>query len=528
MENSIFENNSANGQGGFLHNEAGTVKITDSTFINNQAPRGGAIYNHHGFLTVDNSKFQKNNCGRNGELGGAIKNWGPASITNSLFENNDGALEGGAIYNFYTSLTVKNCRFINNNAVHGKGIENIQNTLSFEKAIIEYCVFTNNGIENQNEKGDVILNYNNILNSTIIGQNIDYSYNWWGTNNVTNINVNNWVIATITSDNLIQNSKGTITVNLNNFYNNITKTTNSKPMNINGEVIFKSSNYTQSVNLKNGIATLTFNTGNMDNITAIIGNQKFTLNILKVSSENLVKYYKNDSKFVVKTLANTSVIFEINGKNYTRTSDENGIASIAINLRPGNYTIKTYTLGSILTNNITVLSTINAQNIVKMYKNGTQFYGKFVKGDGSPLANTNVSFNINGVFYTRQTNNDGIATLNINLRPGTYILTAIDPLTGLDIAYSVNVLPTLIAENIVKTYGNATQFHITLLNEKGIPVTNKNITLNINGVFYNRTTNESGIATLNINLIPGKYILTATDPFNNLAIGYNVTVLEKD
>ena len=197
-----------------------------------------------------------------------------------------------------------------------------------------------------------------------------------------------------------------------------------------------------------------------------------------------------------------------------------------INLRPGNYTIKTYTNGVVLTNKITVLSTIISKNIVKMYKNGTQFYATFLKGDGSPLANTNVTFNINGVFYTKKTDSAGVARLNINLRPGEYTLTAIDPLTGLDVGYNVNILPTIVAKSIVKTYLNETQFHATLLDEKGVIIANTNITFNINGVFYTRTTNASGIATLNINLMPGKYILTAIDPFNELTIGYNVTVLE--
>lgn len=415
VENSVFKNNIAESQGGFLHNEAGKVTITNSTFINNQATRGGAIYNHHGFLTIDSSIFQKNSCGKHGELGGAIIN--------------------------------------------------IQNELTPEITTITYSVFKNNDIKNQNQKGDIILNYNNILNSTVKGINIDASYNWWGTNNVTGMNLSNWAVATITSNpsTLVQNSKGNITVSLNNLYNNLTKTTTSKNMNINGEVLFESLNYTQSIDLKNGIAKLSFDTKNRDNITASIGNQKFTLDIFKIESSNLVKYYKNDSQFAVKTLANSKVIFEINGKNYTKTSDKNGIASMSINLRPGNYTMKTYTLGNVITNNITVLSTINGKNIVKMYRNGTQFYATFLKGDGSPLANTNVTFNINGVFYTKQTDKNGIAKLNINLRPNTYILTCIDPLTGLDIGYNVNVLPTIVAKSIVKTYLNDTQFHATLL-----------------------------------------------------------------
>ena len=65
----------------------------------------------------------------------------------------------------------------------------------------------------------------------------------------------------------------------------------------------------------------------------------------------------------------------------------------------------------------------------------------FVKGTGAALANTNVTFNINGVFYTRETNENGTATLNINLMPGKYVLTAIDPLTQLAMGYNVTVEP---------------------------------------------------------------------------------------
>lgn len=118
--------------------------------------------------------------------------------------------------------------------------------------------------------------------------------------------------------------------------------------------------------------------------------------------------------------------------------------------------------------------------------------------------------------------------LTISSKNSGNILTCIDPLTGLDIGYNVNVLPTIVAKSIVKTYLNDTQFHATLLDEKGNPVTNTNITFNIHGVFYKKLTNESGIATLNIRLIPGEYILTAYDPFNGLDMGYNITVLEKD
>ena len=46
------------------------------------------------------------------------------------------------------------------------------------------------------------------------------------------------------------------------------------------------------------------------------------------------------------------------------------------------------------------------------------------------LVNTDIIFNINGVFYTRTTNATGWARLNINLKEWEYIFTAYNPVTG--------------------------------------------------------------------------------------------------
>ena len=48
------------------------------------------------------------------------------------------------------------------------------------------------------------------------------------------------------------------------------------------------------------------------------------------------------------------------------------------------------------------------------------------------------------------------------------------------------------------------------------------IKFNINGVFYDRTTDANGIAKLNINLMSGKYIITSM--YNGAAISNEVTI----
>lgn len=89
----------------------------------------------------------------------------------------------------------------------------------------------------------------------------------------------------------------------------------------------------------------------------------------------------------------------------------------------------------------TVVSTVFGEDIVKFFRNGTQYYAKFLDGSGNPLVNGNVTFNINGVFYKKQTNASGIAKLNIALLPNEYILTAIHP-SGLMYGSNITVLST--------------------------------------------------------------------------------------
>ena len=245
-----------------------------------------------------------------------------------------------------------------------------------------------------------------------------------------------------------------------------------------------------------------------------------------LQTQDLVKIYKNESQFEATIdAANETVLFEINGINYTRTSNENGVARMNINLNPGNYTIKTSYDGTTVENNIEVLPTLIAENLVKYFRNESQFLISLIDGQGNAVPNATITMNINGVFYNRTTNANGTAKLNINLNPGEYVLTAIDPLTGLQMSYNITVLPVLTAEDLNMKYMDGTQFKATLVDGQGKALSGVNITFNINGVFYNRTTNANGTAKLNINLNPGEYVLTAIDPLTGLQMSYNITVL---
>ena len=233
--------------------------------------------------------------------------------------------------------------------------------------------------------------------------------------------------------------------------------------------------------------------------------------------------------FQGKPIVNATIYFSINGVTYAKTTDANGTASMGLNLDSNVYPVTVTYNGSAfyskISKNITVTinSSIIADDLVKMYQNATRFYAKFIGSDGKVLANTQVKFNINGVFYTKTTNNDGVADLGIMLRPGTYILTAYNPVTGEQQGFNITVKSLIVQNDLTKYYMNASKFQATIYDKNGSLAVNKNVTFNINGVFYTRTTDENGVVSLGISLRPGEYVITTM--YEGLDLGNTVTVL---
>ena len=294
----------------------------------------------------------------------------------------------------------------------------------------------------------------------------------------------------------------------------------------------------------NSIDYYTFNTDGLtkDNNTVFFQSTGSTIlalhQILVVERENiqlavedLEKYYGGSERLNAtlkdgagNPIANKTITFTVNGKKYNKTTDSNGFASLAIGLMPGTYDVTTMYDNMSVYSKVVVKTTIEGKDLVKMYKNETQFFAAFLGTDGKPLANnTKVTFNINGVFYTRQTNENGVARLNINLRPGEYILTAINPVNSESEGFNITVKSLIESSDLTKHYRNDSKFEAKIYNKDGTLAINKNVTFNINGVFYNRITDSNGVARLNINLRPGNYIITTI--FEGLTIGNNINVL---
>ena len=252
--------------------------------------------------------------------------------------------------------------------------------------------------------------------------------------------------------------------------------------------------------------------------------------------DDVVMIYHDGTRLVAKLtdyqgrpIVNDIIYFTINGKTYAKTTDDNGTVSMGLNLDSKVYTATvSYNESEVyskISKNVTVTinPTVISEDLVKMYQNDTRFYVKFTDSTGKALTKTTVKFNIHGVFYTKKTDKDGVADLGIMLRPGEYILTAYNPVTGEEKGFNITVKSLIVQSDLTKYYLNASKFQATIYDKNGSLAVGKNVTFNINGVFYTKITDSNGVVSLAINLRPGEYIITTM--YEGLAVGNNIVVL---
>ena len=167
---------------------------------------------------------------------------------------------------------------------------------------------------------------------------------------------------------------------------------------------------------------------------------------------------------------------------------------------------------------IDVSKTITAKDVTKYYKGSTQYSATFLDAYGKALANTNVKITVNGVTYTKKTNANGVASLAINLKPGTYKVVAVNPATGYSLTKTFKILSTITASDISKVYTDGRKFTATFYKSTGKVLAKKTIKFKINGKTYKVKTNSKGVASLS---------LTALKKGTYKIISYNTDGLTK-
>ena len=480
VKNSTFRNNRAEGasvnqcEGGAIacqkttdYYGTYTLNIDNSTFIGNHAyDYGGAIY-ADAITWVNTPSYFINNYVNDNQGGAIYTNTFNSEVSNAVFIGNEVKAndDGGAIYiNNKNKVTFTHCTFKDNKCGDEGGAIYLDSTSS-ELTLKDHNSFVNN---HAGDEGHDV--FNKGYYGTISG-------NWWGTpspdfNNGQLIEWKHWP------------------------YSNI-KHKDSAPL--------------QSSPDEYGYRTV---------LQSQTLNEDYITEVCITGSQYQETFYDTEHN----VLANELISFNINNVTYYRTTDENGVASLNIRLTPGIYTIKSKNpvTGEIVYKKINIDSKIvNNKDLIKYYKNGSQFEVTILTENGSVVgAGETVTFNVNGVTYTRTTDANGKAALNINLGPGDYTITT--EYKGVKDSNKIIVLPVLYAEDLTKKVGASDQFVAKLLDGQGKVLAGETLTFNINGVYYQSISDSEGYAKLNIDLIPGEYIITSS--YNGANVANKITI----
>lgn len=243
-----------------------------------------------------------------------------------------------------------------------------------------------------------------------------------------------------------------------------------------------------------------------------------------LTCNNLSMYYDGKDKLKIvlknsngKAFSGQAITVKINSKTYNLITDSKGEAYLDINLNPGTYvanivfeeTAKYHSAA--IKANVTVLSTAEGVDVVKMYGSGTQYFAMFTDSNGKALGNTKITFKISGKSFTATTMPNGVVKININLSPGDYVISTTNPVTKQKLSNKISIYFPIMGKDTSNYDGAKTTYKVRIYTTNLKPVgAGKQVTFKVNGKTYKIKTDKNGYAKLAIKLKPNKYTVTVT------------------
>ncbi len=315
----------------------------------------------------------------------------------------------------------------------------------------------------------------------------------------------------------------------NNAYINFTC---SQPINENLTVGINGVN--QTLKIINGTAYLNL-TGleyGQYNITARDDNEfydcqnstDFLVNVKRtyIRVSDLETVYKSGAYYPVQLLdqfnmpvVGYEVKFAIGDNVYYNVTNENGIASVAINLKDAVYLSQISFEGDDLYITSQNHSTVTVKSSITLpkgtdYALNSNYEVYLLDKSGNPLSNVWITFNINNKNYGVLSDNRGRAVLQIPVKSGHFTVSLTNPDTDEKSSQDITVFKRITQNKDISCYyGKNPNFMVRVCDDNGLFTAGLAVKFTFNKKTYIVQTDKNGWASLKISSKSGKYTITA-------------------
>ena len=330
------------------------------------------------------------------------------------------------------------------------------------------------------------------------------------------------------NDVVISKASSTISISSATFAHGVTLTANILPGNISGEVVFTiNGNQDYSEDVANSKASITLRNMDSGKYTAVVtfkGNANYNASTSSqitfdvdeydyvISAPDVTKYYGGAEKFNITLtknnapVANANVKITLNGKNYTKSTDNNGKISMDINdLDVGVYGV-VVKYNSITANSVIIVNQLPTNTELSYVKHSSDNVTLTTKV--TPSVPGEIVFTVNGKDYKVNVTADKAILDLSSLDDGNYSAKAVYKGDANHKSSTSNTVDFIVdkgsifiyAPSVTKEYRAPEMFNITLT-KYNVPVAGANVKITIDGVEYNKITDNEGKISMNISYL---------------------------
>ena len=269
----------------------------------------------------------------------------------------------------------------------------------------------------------------------------------------------------------------------------------------------------------------------LDNVSDTEDSNLVNDNVLSLSDQNKLEISSEDSISATNTVnshdddlndyPNETVLQMV---SYSSYEDNNGTVQ-AYDTDVGRssdilsaYSINASSADDVLSASSSKVSTKLSVSDTHYSKSATYFKVTLKDANGKALKNQKISLKINGKTYSANTNGNGVASVKTpSFAIGSYTVALTyggnSNYASSSLSKKVKVLSSVSAKNLKKDYGYTAVYNVTFWKNYNA-LANTKVYLTIPGKTFTLTTDKNGVAHLKVDFAPGKYVVTATNPYS--------------